>query len=188
MRPKLLLCLLAILCAASSALILASPLFLIPALMLQLALLLLTLKVLKDSQTDTLTGVSNLRKLKNLQHHYHHIPHLTVIYLDVNELKHLNDCKGHETGNQALKEVATFMLQAAGHAGQVYRIGGDEFLLITPETDSQSLLRQWDSKIAQLRHVGISYGCATGPGRELEALIRTAEEKMYSMKRTTSPT
>ena len=183
MRPKILFCILSLLCAAATALILISPLFLALSLSLQFFLLFLAMKVLHDSQTDTLTGVSNLRKLKNLLHYYHHIRRLTVIYLDVNELKQLNDDHGHETGNQALREVATFMLQVAGDAGQVYRVGGDEFILISEDTDNQNLARTWDSKIAQLRHVGISYGFASGAGKDLESLVRTAEAKMYAMKR-----
>lgn len=187
MRPKILICLLGALCILSTVLILVTPLLLIPALILLLTLLLCTIKILNESQTDTLTGVSNLRKLANLLHHYHQVRQLTVIYLDVNELKQLNDHQGHEIGNQALKEVAAFMLQIADHTGQVYRIGGDEFLLISEDADSQTLLQQWERNIAKLCHVGISYGFATGAGKDLEELIRTAEVKMYTMKNRTSP-
>jgi len=185
MRPKYLLLFLGILSGICAALILINPLFLILCLGLLLSLLLFAMKVLNDSQTDTLTGVSNLRKLANLRTHYHHIRQLTVIYLDINELKQRNDKQGHEAGNQALKEVAHFMLQVAGSAGRVYRIGGDEFILISEGPQGSALLQKWESKIAHMHHVGFSYGSATGAGRNLESLVQEAEKNMYTMKRNT---
>lgn len=182
MRPKHLLCLMAFLCGCTTLLILFSPLFAVPSLILQLAMLLLALKILQDSQTDTLTGASNLRKLSNLLNYYHHAKELTVIYLDVNDLKQLNDHKGHDSGNQALKEIAAFMLQVAGDAAQVYRIGGDEFILISVGSKSSDLIQLWNTKIDGLHHVGFSYGIATGAGKALESLIGDAEQQMYIMK------
>ncbi len=182
MNPKLLLCLLALLSACSAILIVINPFFLILSLLFILIFLLLSLRFLKDSQTDTLTGVNNLRGFEGLRRQYERAPLLTVVYLDVNELKQLNDNLGHEIGNIALKEVAAFMLQMAGDAGQVYRVGGDEFILISDCINCSSFIDQWNEKASTLRHVGISYGFATGKGKNLDGLIKEAEKNMYTMK------
>lgn len=182
MKPKLQLCLSAFFSIASAVLMLISPLFLIPTILLILVLLLLSLRHLQDSHTDTLTGVFNLRSLEELRYQYEKARCLTVVYLDVNELKQLNDNQGHEIGNKALKEVATFMLQVAGDAGQVYRVGGDEFILISECSNSNRLIKQWKEQSSRLCHVGFSYGFATGKGNQLDELIKTAEQNMYSMK------
>ena len=128
----------------------------------------LALKAERDSLRDPLTGLQNLRALDRSRGKYRRLG-VTVVYLDVNDLKRRNDTQGHAAGDDALRRVAEILRHLPGDA---YRVGGDEFLIIstvpfcwTPPSD-----------------LAVSLGIAQGPGRELDALIRRAEAEMYKNK------
>ena len=128
----------------------------------------LALKAEEDSRRDPLTGLHNLRALGRRRGKYRRLG-VTVVYLDINDLKRRNDTQGHAAGDDALRRVAEILRRLPGDA---YRVGGDEFLIIstvpfcwTPPAD-----------------LPVSLGIAQGPGRELDTLIRRAEAEMYKNK------
>ncbi len=141
---------------------------------------------LKSSQLDALTGLPNLYRLNQLRSFYRKSPSLSIVYIDLNDLKQINDYQGHNAGNDALVEVAKY-LQHNCRKGEIpYRIGGDEFLLISTSGNAAELQQRFLSAHAALRHIGISFGVATGSGKDLDALIHTADRNMYAMKNRTT--
>jgi diguanylate cyclase (GGDEF)-like protein len=121
----------------------------------------------------------------------------TVVLLDLDGFKAVNDTHGHAAGDALLTEVAV-RLRAELHAGEVAaRLGGDEFaLLLHSATDPAALQRRLDGIVDALCvpveldgtcvGVGASVGTAQAPaqGRSVDRLMRTADEAMYQCKRT----
>lgn len=156
----------------------ANPLWLWGTLIGALALLKYALDAVGDSETDPLTGLWNLRRLERRRRRYWRCLRLTVLYLDLDDLKQINDTQGHGAGSAALQEVARTLLDADDGA---YRIGGDEFLLISKDMDEAELTSCWKDAAEHLT-VRVSWGTAHGPGTELDELIRRAEQNMYQNK------
>ena len=141
---------------------------------------------LKNSQLEALTGLPNLHQLNQHRRFYSKSSSLSVVYIDLNDLKQINDHQGHNAGNDALVEIAGY-LQHNCHKGEIaYRVGGDEFLLISTSGNTVQLQQRFLSAQDTLRHIGISFGIATGSGSELDALVHTADRNMYAMKNRTT--
>ena len=121
----------------------------------------------------------------------------TVVLLDLDGFKAVNDTHGHAAGDALLSEVAV-RLRAALRPGEVAaRLGGDEFALLLDSTADQGALRgRLDGLVGALSapvdldgtsvSVGASVGTAQAPGqgRSVDRLMRTADEAMYQCKRT----
>ena len=94
------------------------------------------------SFTDELTAINNRNALrKNWESFNGRI--LSVIVLDIDDFKHYNDTYGHLTGDKVIKEVASLMSHEFG-ADDCYRMGGDEFMIITEYVDEEAEARIWD--------------------------------------------
>jgi diguanylate cyclase (GGDEF)-like protein len=93
------------------------------------------------SRTDPLTGVMNIRAFTGLVEY--EILHLqrrgcpfSVAYLDLDNFKEVNDCYGHKKGDELLKAVVLCLAQSLRRTDVVARVGGDEFTIFLPATDS----------------------------------------------------
>ncbi len=121
---------------------------------------------------------------------------LSVIFLDLDDFKPINDRHGHLRGSRVLREVG-FLLRAGVRAGDYpARYGGDEFVVVLPQTDGEDaaaladVLRERIVSRVYLREEGLdarlgaSAGVATFPteARTKEALLRLADERMYAAK------
>ena len=85
--------------------------------------------------TDALTGTRNRRFFdevigREMQRHRRYKTPLSIVFIDVDHFKMINDTLGHETGDRVLREVATFLLRHIREADYVFRWGGDEFLVL----------------------------------------------------------
>ena len=123
----------------------------------------------------------------------------SIIFLDLDDLKTVNNFYGHLTGSRTLQEVAKRILNAVRGIDKVVRFGGDEFCIILPQTDQdQAMLvanRVRKSLTASALHVDTnlevtitaSFGIATYPTHALtkENLIRQADLAMYRVKSST---
>jgi diguanylate cyclase (GGDEF)-like protein len=124
---------------------------------------------------------------------------LSVIFLDLDDLKIVNNMYGHLTGSRMLQEVAKRILGAVRTIDKVVRFGGDEFCIILPQTDSpQAQLVASRVRRAMTEHsfyiepgvdvpITASFGIATFPTHAVtkEDLIRAADAAMYGVKSTT---
>lgn len=146
--------------------------------------------------TDSLTGLGN-RKGFNQQlelgladAHRYERP-LSLIMMDLNNFKEINDIYGHQAGDEALRTIADTIRQERRQSDALYRWGGDEFALILAETDRQGAqlaAKRYAAAVATLnigRHpLSFSIGVASFPedGETSEQLLKKADERMYQHK------
>ncbi len=150
---------------------------------------------------DPLTGVYNRRYFnqiiaqeRNRAKRYDHP--ITFLMIDVNRFKEINDRFGHQTGDKVLQTVASLLAGEVRETDLVVRYGGDEFLIVLPETDEEtSALRRRIEAAIDVRNgagellpfpVTLSIGSAhwePGPDRPLEAVLAEADRRMYERKR-----
>ena len=108
-----------------------------------------------------------------------------AVSLDMNGLKTLNDTKGHAAGDEALVELAGCFAHAARLGQRVYRVGGDEFMILcwrTSEPDLKKLVTQIRRNVISSDYscsVGL---CYRGEKMSVEELIRISDERMYVEK------
>lgn len=108
---------------------------------------------------------------------------LTVVVADLNGLKTINDRDGHAAGDQALRALADGLHSALRGGDAAYRIGGDEFLIVLPDTTAE------DAEKVVARVIGKSpsfgWGAATLPadGIDAAALIQLADQRLIGHRR-----
>jgi diguanylate cyclase (GGDEF)-like protein len=112
---------------------------------------------------------------------------ISVVLADVDNLKFQNDEFGHQTGDEILKQVASTLLEKSRKADIVIRYGGDEFLLILPETDEVGARRLIARVVSSFPpNVSVSFGlCSKSFWNEitLQEMIAEADLLMYQQKR-----
>jgi len=123
----------------------------------------------------------------------------SIIFLDLDDLKMVNNFYGHLTGSRTLQEVAKRILAAVRAIDKVVRFGGDEFCIVLPETDQEQALAVANRVRKALTatvfmidgnveiSITASFGIATYPthGLSKDDLIRQADAAMYRVKSTT---
>jgi diguanylate cyclase (GGDEF)-like protein len=149
--------------------------------------------------TDPLTGLYNRRYLFSLAQvefdqsaRYQHA--MSAIMLDIDHFKSINDLLGHSVGDQVLQSIAEICRKSFRKVDTVGRYGGEEFLIILPETNaSQALIaaERLRSRISQADieaqeahiQVTVSMGVASlDTADSLECLVEQADKAMYSAK------
>jgi len=121
---------------------------------------------------------------------------LSVIFIDVNDLKSVNDNFGHQEGDKLLQQVSNVMQSSLRRNDMVVRLGGDEFLLILPQSDEEAAEKIWNrvrEKLKQLSksndkdyEISVSHGSAEySPDykKSLDQLINKADHAMYEEKK-----
>ncbi|MGR5235422.1 diguanylate cyclase [Vibrio alfacsensis] len=148
-----------------------------------------TLYLYKQSNTDNLTGLRNRRSLQ-VKFRQGVQKDLTILYLDINKFKQINDTYGHRAGDELLKLLSSKIRRV--WKGGAYRIGGDEFILtgypsseqLTSVVEELSLLDVNHDLFGELSQVTISVGVSEKRHRSvsLEQALHLADEDMYSSK------
>src|SRR5271168_305754 len=153
----------------------------------------------RNAVTDALTGLYNRRLFgesfdKELNRARRYGQPLGLVMLDLHRFKEVNDTHGHPRGDEVLQAAATTLKRALRTSDSAFRIGGDEFALLLPQTDaSQSLAlsRRVEAVFAEtlktLRlsvSVNMDHGVANFPqdGEQADQLIRVADERLYRLK------
>ncbi len=148
--------------------------------------------------TDSLTGCYNRRffeqiERREIQRHQRYESPLTVMFVDVNRFKQLNDTLGHETGDAVLRAIGMMLRRQIRSSDYVIRWGGDEFMLLLTCTFAQAQQKAAELKAAFHADphtgglpggVGLSIGAAevTDDAVTLGDAIRIADERMYEDK------
>lgn len=143
-----------------------------------------------NAYLDPLTQVYNRRyvitHLENLleQGEQHHKT-FSLLMIDVDQFKAINDSQGHQEGDKVLKEIAFKIKDTVRDFDLVSRFGGEEFLVILPETDldkASIIAERMREKIAETGHT-VSIGVmASEKGLTLEALVSELDKAMYAAK------
>lgn len=116
----------------------------------------------------------------------------SVLYIDLDRFKQLNDQHGHQIGDDALKVVAHILTENSRQADTLARFGGDEFVMLAPETDAPSCEKLTNRILdaaektfqAQGWDIALSIGQATeiGSKRSIDEILHDADRKMYVAK------
>ncbi len=149
---------------------------------------------------DGLTGLANRQRMrlsldKTLaQAAGQHRP-TSLFLMDLDRFKAVNDTLGHQAGDALLKMVAQRLQRVVGEAGLVGRLGGDEFQVLLPGTDTRdelaTLARALIDSLSQPYQIAgtqVSIGCSIGiaisprHGEDAETLIRNADLALYAAK------
>jgi len=156
-----------------------------------------TSRIERMAQTDALTGALNRRGLEllggeALQKSRRQGQFASVIMLDLDHFKSVNDSLGHDAGDELLRAVAA-LCQGSLRQGDVFaRFGGEEFVIVAPGTAADEALRlaertrqaiegaQFDATGGAL--VTASFGVASAKAETLEALLKCADAAMYAAK------
>jgi diguanylate cyclase (GGDEF)-like protein len=163
------------------------------------ALSLANQRIVELSETDVLTGLANRRKLmeqaeKMLEHARRHQRPLSVVMLDIDHFKLVNDRFGHQVGDQVLEKLGGLLLGSIRAGDIAARYGGEEFILVLAETNLENAcqfaerirVEQQDSlPLGADDPVMVSLGVATSvPNENLEALIARVDKALYAAKNT----
>jgi diguanylate cyclase (GGDEF)-like protein len=152
--------------------------------------------------TDALTGCRNRRFFdeiigRELQRHRRYGIPMSMLFVDVDRFKAINDTLGHDAGDRVLREVAAFLLSNIREADYVFRWGGDEFLVLLSCVEDEAerrggALQRDFARYAEASSlptgVGLSIGCAEVSAdakdvNDVINLIKVADERMYRDKR-----
>lgn len=150
------------------------------------------------ARTDELTGLANRRKFLSVMPEFERSLG-SLLIMDLDGFKSVNDSLGHEIGDQLLRQVATRFERALPKDALLARLGGDEFGVLVPGHDGLEIALALRATLSYPFHIaghelviGVSIGEALHqPGGEsssfsLPPLIRRADEAMYEAKRTGS--
>lgn len=153
------------------------------------------------ARSDELTGLNNRRAFFNdgeqmLSQANRYAHPLSLIMMDVDHFKHINDTHGHAAGDDALVTIANILRSHARKADILGRLGGEEFAIILPETtlsDAIALAERLRIEIENTTvnnaksdiHITASFGLATLASEQtsLENLINAADDTLYQAKR-----
>jgi diguanylate cyclase (GGDEF)-like protein len=158
----------------------------------------------RQARTDPLTGLLNRRAFfeemgRRLERLERDNTPGTLMFIDLDNFKALNDCRGHDIGDEALCVTAALLRSVVRPQDLVARLGGDEFALWLDATDEFSAAERAEGLRLQgpksLEHltegttpaVTMSIGIATrwpGLGEDVEALVQRADQVMYQVKRS----
>jgi diguanylate cyclase (GGDEF)-like protein len=117
----------------------------------------------------------------------------TLVLIDLDELKTINDTGGHPAGDEALRALGERFLQVLRFGDNAARIGGDEFALILPSTDPDTvpalLERVGASHVGERPCPAFSYGIAHCPSEAetTEELVALADKRLYEAKAAARP-
>lgn len=147
--------------------------------------------------TDKLTGIANRNKLDHvLEEEYQRTLRFghpfSILIMDIDHFKKVNDTHGHQTGDQVLVEMANLLKEYIRDTDTVGRWGGEEFMVICPETDEKGIailahtLKEHIEKYAFsiVHHQTASFGLSTYMSKDtISLLIEKADKALYKAKK-----
>jgi diguanylate cyclase (GGDEF)-like protein len=150
--------------------------------------------------TDGLTGLSNMRAFNRALAEHERLARrrdqpLSLLMVDIDNLKTINDRHGHEVGNLAIRSAAAAIKGSVRANDIVARYGGDEFIVLLPAAPEAAARRAGERILRQLSDqpiengdsqvpISVSIGLATFPAMaaDTEELLRCADEALYASK------
>ncbi|NDE71980.1 MAG: GGDEF domain-containing protein [Actinobacteria bacterium] len=144
------------------------------------------------ARTDELTGLANRRKFLIELEEFAHMDG-SLLILDLDGFKPVNDNLGHESGDQLLRQVAKRFERTLPHGALLARLGGDEFGVLVPGDEGYEVALALRATLSYPFHLDdheirldVSIGVAANNPGQPTPLLRRADEAMYQAKRTKS--
>jgi len=162
-----------------------------------IGIMMIVRQLISMANTDPITGLYNNRFLYNILGHElkrakrYGLP-LSIIFIDLNNFKNVNDMMGHLFGDVVLRRVSEKLLESVRETDVLARYGGDEFVVLMPQTDSSGSMiisKRLQEVIYNLElpggsRIGLSFGVAGYPedGDNADQLLNIADTRMYEHK------
>jgi diguanylate cyclase (GGDEF)-like protein len=151
------------------------------------------LKLKKESNYDDLTGVYNRKYILELLNSSENNSDLTIMMLDIDHFKQINDKYGHQAGDEALRKVAQAIKGSLRSQDKVGRYGGEEFIILLPNTDIDKtyvIAERIRSNVEYIQYTNkdlkttISIGVAMWQQNynNMDDLIKEADRQLYRAK------
>jgi diguanylate cyclase (GGDEF)-like protein len=155
----------------------------------------------KAAKTDIVTGLLNRRAYYEIseaeyQRFLRHPKELTIIMFDIDHFKYINDNYGHNTGDKVLERVGSIIKNIIREYDHAFRMGGDEFLILLPETNDKQALHIAERIRKEIENCTLkdddhtleftaSFGIAqyTLKDISIEKVTRRADEALYQAKK-----
>ncbi|GJI99549.1 hypothetical protein RugamoR64_00880 [Duganella rhizosphaerae] len=168
-----------------------------------LELMIANTKLEQLATTDPLTGIGNRRRMteqinKELERSRRFKHPLSLLMVDIDHFKNVNDVYGHEAGDRAIVAVAKALAGGMRNIDMASRFGGEEFVLLMPETDigvASGAAERLRSDVADLRiegdngeqitltvSIGVAAAAPEGPPDSASSLISRADKALYQAK------
>jgi diguanylate cyclase (GGDEF)-like protein len=151
----------------------------------------------RQAVTDGLTGIANRRGFndgfaREFERAWRYRQPLSLVLIDLDFLKVINDTFGHQMGDEAIKQIGWLLKQSSRAVDIAARFGGDEFCLLLPNTDL-AMAEQLSERLLKLisevhiegpGHISASFGISSYPAHadDPDALFRLADEALYEAK------
>lgn len=142
---------------------------------------------------DVLTEVFNRQVYESDIKRLESLNQATIILFDVNNFKKINDDFGHQYGDHCLKTIAVTIKEAFHHIGFCYRIGGDEFCVLSEETSEEIIqqalnnvdkkLKKYREKDANMPTVSFGFESYSSDVHNMEQVFQEADKQLYDHKR-----
>ena len=147
------------------------------------------------SMVDTLTGIPNRRAFERvLEREKERAKRsgkiFSLLVIDIDAFKAINDRHGHEAGDDVLKRLARILVDCTRHMDTAARLGGDEFVVLLPDTErvaaeearARILETVSERNSRESLAFTVSIGLETGDGESADAVLSGADRDMYLMK------
>lgn len=153
----------------------------------------------KLANTDALTNVYNRRFLEDFSNNYLKIlkrekKKLSLLVIDIDDFKNINDTYGHEVGDIVIKDLVTRINNVIRENDILVRYGGDEFIILLPNSDISNAKKIGKkiikniNLINELEEKKVNFSISVGAGEyketdtDIEAILRRADEALYKAK------
>ncbi|MCD4812943.1 diguanylate cyclase [bacterium] len=154
--------------------------------------------------TDEKTGLFNFRHFKNsiieeMKRAERYDRSLALVMIDIDHFKHYNDTNGHPMGDLLLKELSNILKEAIRETDMVARFGGEEFIILLPETSREEAVRLAESLRLRIKNhifpmeekqpgkdLTVSMGVASYPSKKVmspDTLLEKSDQALYKAKK-----
>lgn len=162
-----------------------------------IGIMMIVRQLISMANTDPVTGLYNNRFLHKilgleLKRSKRYGMPLSIIFIDLNDFKNINDQMGHSIGDVVLRKVAERLLESVRATDVLARYGGDEFVLLLPQTNFSSsnlIINRMQEVVYNLdlpggARIGLSFGIAGYPddSENADQLLNIADRRMYENK------